>query len=329
VFMGALGQLEGRYSLELPFWLDVVACMLFLGFLVLFARNSNATAIETVWFVGAILFVLCHFTGFISLANPALDRVLRVVSVNMSINVGVGLMSIASVFWLIRRFSFVRQEWADDGVYILGGVVALVGVSVGLTPLFALGTMPAIANLVPFIAFIGMTMMGARVYRGLNWRNASSANTATFSGHWVALAMVLWFVGFAMMSVLALPNIAPLTQGTRLSEAQNSLITWGALAIVLGMLNQVTTEIRSRIHPNITHTTGLLPFWLVGMGMVAVASVYTMVGVVQTFSERVFSIGYLNTQEALAGVLALGVLAVGCLLVGVLIYALGLWARSS
>jgi hypothetical protein len=139
----------------------------------------------------------------------------------------------------------------------------------------------------------------------------------------------LWFVGFAMMSVLALPNIAPLTQGTRLSEAQNSLITWGALAIVLGMLNQVTTEIRSRIHPNITHTTGLLPFWLVGMGMVAVASVYTMVGVVQTFSERVFSIGYLNTQEALAGVLALGVLAVGCLLVGVLIYALGLWARSS
>jgi nitric oxide reductase subunit B len=321
VLAGALGQLEGRYGRELPVLLDIGLLIIWIGFLVVAWRNTaQETPVIMVWWVGGIIVAVCHVIGLIQPADPLQERVLRVFAVSVQQNVGMVLMGMAMVFWLMRRFSHVRQAWADSGVYNMGALLAIAGGFVSASPLMMLGQGDVFGILAIILTPLFLLIYSAHAYRALSDPN----NTSTLSAHWTALSVVLWFLGLGLIgAVLCVPSIAQVTQGTRLIDAQQLLVALGLVSVILGMMNQSIAEMRGENR----RITGLLPFWLILVGTLGSALALLLAGTVQTFLERLMNVGYLDTQNMLAPLYVAWLVGLLMVALGVVVYALGFRAR--
>lgn len=315
------GQTEGRYGLEIPTLLDVVI-LVWMGVSFALMIRSLATweAMPIVYGVGATVVFGTQLLGLAAFANPVTERVMRVLSVNLQLNVGFLLVAVSVAFWLVRRFSDVRQAWADTAVYNVGGLVALAGAFVSGQPLVSMGQGSAFGVLAMVITPIAMVIVAAHFYRALSTHNSSR----TLSGHWVSLFVVLVFLGLGVLGTInSAPNLAIIGLGTRLYEAQHTLIAWAVLAVFLGMVNQAVAELRGTNE----RITGLLPFWLVGAGTLGAGLALLVSGAIQLVLERMLNVGYLDTQTLLAPVYLGWILALGLLALGLAIYGLGFRAR--
>jgi hypothetical protein len=93
--------------------------------------------------------------------------------------------------------------------------------------------------------------------------------------------------------------------------------------MALGVINQGTAELRGQNR----RITGLMPFWLVAFGVLGGALALSGVGIVQVFTERMSSTGYLDVQNLVIPLYTGWVVGLVSLALGVLIYALGFRAR--
>jgi hypothetical protein len=321
VAAGALGQLEGRYALEVPVVLDVVmGVWLVLGFAVV---ALNVQAWSPGWLVyglGMAVVVVCHVLGIAALAHPVQDRVLRVAAVNAQLLVGLLLVAVAVCFWLMRRFSNVRQPWADQGAASVGGLMVVAGALLSIIPLAGLGLSGGLALLGAVWAPLACVVYAAHAYRALSDHNAAQ----TLASHYVALHVVLVLAVGALGSALLLPDVAALAQGTRLPEAHYSLAQWAVLAALLGMVNQAASEMRQSSQ----RVTGLTPFWLLSAGAVLAGITLLAAGAAQVLLERRLNVGYLDTQTLLAPLYLGWIVGVAGLALGLCLYALGYRARQ-
>lgn len=321
LLMGVLGQTDGRHMLELPFWLSAGFFAILVGYVLLFVQNNDGWgAFSIVFITGFAIATACHALGMVTLADPAQDRIWRVLSVNLQLNVGFVLMSVALIFWQIRRFSQVSQEWADKSLYNVGGLLALAGGFVSLSPLYALGINNDLGVLALVIVPVLLAIFGAHIYRALSSHHASY----TLSGHWVALSVLLCLLSLGGLgAITAIPSVAFYTQGTRLTDLQSTLIALSIVSALFGMTNQAIAEMRGENR----RVTGLLPFWLVSFGIIGGGLALCLAGVVQVYMERLLTFGYLDTQTALAPLYTLWVAGLVANALGMGIYALGLRAR--
>ncbi len=321
VAAGALGQLEGRYALEVPAVLDVlVGVWLVLGFAVV---ALNVQAWSPGWLVyglGMVVVVVCHWLGMVALAHPVQDRVLRAAAVNAQLLVGLMLAAVAVCFWLMRRFSNVRQPWADQGVASVGGLMVVAGALLSIIPLAGLGLSGGLALVGAVWAPLACAVYAAHTYRALSDHNAAR----TLAAHYVALHVALALAVGALGAALLLPGVAALAQGTRLPEAHYTLAQWAVLAALLGMVNQATSEMRQTNQ----RVTGLAPFWLVGGGAALAGIALLAAGAAQVLLERQLNVGYLDTQTLLAPLYLGWIMGAAGLALGLCLYALGYRARN-
>ncbi len=321
LIFGVLNLLSGRYLLELPPLLMLAQLVV----IALFLFNIIASVRE--WTPFAVVFsfglLLSGLTTAIALLPPAdylQDIALRALAVNLNHNVAYVLMLVALGFWLMRRFSNVMPLWANEGLYTTAGLLTIGGVLISIPPLYNLGASNALGTVTVFIVpYIALNFAG-HSYRALRDRNP----TETLAAHWYALALLLLLLGMGVLgALLALPGIIQWTQGTRLSDLQTTLMAIAAVAVVFGMINQVTAELREENR----RITGLMPFWLVTFGILGGGFALAAAGTVQTYLERILSVGYLDTQVFIIPLYLLWIVGALLMTLGAVVYLLGFWAR--
>ncbi len=323
-FAGFFGLLEGRHMMELPPLLDAALVLLLALFLFCAVQSIPAwEAIPTVWLSGMGLSMLCTLVGLLPAADFVQDRALRSLAAGLNWNVALLLAGAALGFWLMHRFSNLTPAWINQQLYIVAGLLALAGTLVTIAGLQIPGG-AALAqvggSLALFVVPVLLLIFAVHAYKALASRNS----TATLAAHWFGLGLLLLLLGIGLLGSLTAPgSVQQWTLGTRLSDLQFTLTALGVVALVLGVVNQATAELRGQNR----RVTGLMPFWLVAFGIVGGALALGGAGLVQVYMERFLTLGYLETQRLLVPLFALW--SFGWLLaaLGFGIYALGFIAR--
>jgi nitric oxide reductase subunit B len=248
---------------------------------------------------------------------------LRALAIGVSLYIAYPVASVALAFWLMHRFSNITPRWAEMGVNTVAGLVALAGALLTLPMLYTLTD----SDIVKLLGSVGVVVIPAAylIFAAHSYRAFSDRNTnVTLSAQWLALSVLLFVIGAGILGGIgALPGIQEFTTGTQLSDLQMILIRWAVVAVLFGMFNQATAEMRGQNR----RVTGLVPFWLVTFGLLGSSAALAAAGVVQVYLERLLSVGYLETQTLMIPLYTLwfiGLLLVGF---GILAYALGFWAR--
>lgn len=292
---------------ETSLMLDIAIALLLLAVLGLSRSAPQPSAFLRVWQVGILLIVISLPTGH--LADPGWAGAIS----RFRVHAAYGICGISVLFWLMTRWSRAPIEWARDGVRIAAVLVALAGSLISIAPSGLPPLITAIAT--PLIPLCYMILAG-HSHRALSERTAD----VSLSSHWTALAALYWLIGGGLLGALGIHLRMP---AGHLADAQQGLITWAMLAIVLAFVNVSATELRG----DNRRVTGYVPFWLVAFGVGLATVLQVCRGVVEIYLRDVFAL----EATAVAGLLLpltliwiVGLLAVA---VGILIYALGFCAR--
>ena len=292
--------------------LELAAAFLALIALAASYRRGETSVFLRVWQIGLLL-IAVSFLGAQPLAGQALDaaRAFR-------IQVAYPIAGLSVMFWLMRRYSRVDDEWLQEGLRIVAVLVFLAG---GLISLGRLGLPPVIAVGAAALVPLCYMILAGHSYRALASRNEN----ATLATHWIALATLFWLVGGGFLGTLSSqPAINAAMRGTDLAAAQDWLARWALLAIVLGFVNEAASTLRG----DNQRVTGYTPLWLMVFGVGLAAITQAGRGVVEIYLRRV---GIVDAEALRELLLPLTVVWFICLLAvaaGILTYALGFWLRK-
>jgi nitric oxide reductase subunit B len=321
---GLLGLLEGRSGLELPPILDIGVGVVVLLVVVLVVDSvRGVSSIAPVWAIGMILYLGGTVLGLISPGDFMQDRMLRSLAVGMQIFIAYPVAAVALAFWLMHRISNVTPVWAEMGVNVVAGFVALAGALLTLPMFYSLvesDGLRALGSLGVVVIPVVYLIFSAHSYRAFSDRNTN----VTLSAQWLSLGVLLFLIGAGLIGgVNALSGIHDFTAGTRLGDLQTTLVQFAVVAVLLGVFNQAVAEMRGQNR----RVTGLMPFWLVVFGVMGGGAALAAAGIVQVYLERLLSMGYLETQTLMIPLYTLWFFGQLLLAFGTVIYALGFWAR--
>ena len=324
VAAGLLGLLEGRSGLELPPLLDIGVVIVVVVVVLIAMKNSRrVSSIVPVWTVGLALYVIGIVVGLIPPNDFMQDRMLRALAVGIQLYIAFPVAAVALAFWLMHRMSNITPVWAEMGVNVVAGFVALAGALLTLPTFYSLVEsegIRALGGIGVVVLPVVYLIFAAHSYRALSDRNTN----ATLAAQWLALGVLLFLIGGGLLGgVGALPNLRDFTAGTRLSDLQTTLMQFAVVALLLGVFNQAVAELRGQNR----RITGLMPFWLVAFGVIGGGAALAAAGVAQVYLERLLSVGYLETQTLLIPLYTLWFMGLILLAFGVLVYALGFWVR--
>jgi hypothetical protein len=180
--------------------------------------------------------------------------------------------TVGSVFWLMRRFSRVRHEWAAFGVLNCAMWLALAAICAVWLPPGWVGTA---------VIMVAHAIFASHVHRAL----IDPGETRTLAAYWVGLGAILLLFGAGIDAILTLPGIPPERRATTLAATADWLAATAALAIVLGGVNQMASEQRL----DGRRITGLLPFWCVAFG----AAIFGLSGLIGGWTLFSYELGLL------------------------------------
>jgi nitric oxide reductase subunit B len=310
--------------LNLMFLLPLLAILkvIVIALVVVGARRAvplHRSSIPLVWAVGMILSGACTLILLFPTPDFQLDAALQALAGGLNVYIAYVLAAAALAFWLMHRFSNITPLLAETSLNTVAGLLALAGALMTLSTLDTLGVSlswvsSASAILVPLLYLI----FAAHTYRAFSDRNP----TNTLAGHWTALGVLLLVLGVGLLGGLQ-AAVRQWTAGTRLSDLQPTLALWAVAAILLGMINQVSAEMRGHNQ----RVTGLAPFWLVAFGAVGSGLALAGAGLVQVYLERVLSIGFLDTQALIVPLYQLWLLGLVTLALGIAVYTVIVWLR--
>lgn len=325
---GFFNLLEGRAGLELPYILDIYFIVLAGVFAVLAGRNVKRTGVFLVWLIGLVVVIVATVLSLVT-ADFQLDRVLGALSVGLRDTVGYPLMAVGLTFWLAHRISNVTLTWGGMGAYSVGGFVTFAGIFLIFASLYTLDVSPLIAQ----IGAVGVVVIpvccmiyASHLYRVLADRN----HNATLAPHWLVLSVILYLLGVGLLgAVKAIPDVAYIVSGTRITDLQRMLILFSLVAVGLSAANQIASELRGIApHQENRRVTGFVPFWLVSFGAIIAAIALAGAGLVQTYLERLLNVGYLETQNLIVPLYTVWVIGLIGVAAGVLIYGITFWRRG-
>jgi len=231
------------------------------------------------------------------------------------LQLGYPLAAVAPAFWLMRRFSHVRPEWAALGLRSVSGLLAVAGLLAILAPLHPLIGLAA-------AAFIPLAYMifAAHTHRAFSDPNANR----TLAAYWLALAILLFLLANGVMGALhTFEAVRRWTDGTRIEDLQTWLSLWAMMALILGVINQAGAELRGENR----WITGLLPYWCIAFGTFGASLALFSVGLVEIYLTRVLTIGAMETAAYSKPLVLFWLFGLFWQALGILFYALGFWAR--
>ena len=290
---------------------DVVLAIALLALLTISMTALEKGVYLRVWQIGILLVSLCLPAQH--LVDGAWQRVISL----FQFHVAYGICAVSLVFWQMRGFSTVDPNWSRDGVRIVAALVFLGGslislAPLGMAPLISLGATPLI--LLPYMILAG------HLYRALSLRNAD----ASLAPHWIALATLFWLISGGLLGVISVhAGINKAMQNTALEQAQDWLMAWALLAMVLAFVNASASELRG----DNRRVTGYVPLWLIGFGVGLSSIVAVCRGVVETYARDVFAAEASSMPALLLPLTQIWIICLLAVGLGIIFYALGFWAR--
>jgi hypothetical protein len=218
-----------------------------------------------VWAAGLLLALVCLGISLIPAADPAQDRVLRAIAVGLRYYVGYVAAALA-LAW--ASAAGARRLWPLPTV---AGIAAAAGTVIALGPLAAVSAIP-LHGLFPALALIAL----------------AAAMFLAVRGAVMPQAYALVAAGGILGVLIAIPAIGADIQGTGLSDLVIFLTATGVI-----LLTGVTP------HPPASGVGSAAANPLLWAGVLVAGLAALLAGVVQVYLERVLSVGYLDTQNAL------------------------------
>jgi hypothetical protein len=291
--------------------LDMLTAALLFCYFGLSVLDYQPSRFLSVWRIGIILIIISMLAQWV--VTDSWQGIVHLLRIYVAYTV----TGISMMFWLMTKWSRVRSEWANDGVVIVSILIAVAGFLISIAPL---NLSLLISILSVFIVPICYMILAGHSYRALRDRNPNQS----LSPHWIAIAVLLWLAGGGFLGTLSTQFAFPQgIQANRLTQAQDGLMIWGALAIVLAWVNYHATELRGENR----RVTGYMPLWLIAFGNGFGAIMLGCAGVVEIYLGDVLRVDRTTVELLL---MPLSVVWIICLLmvaVGILIYALGFWVR--
>lgn len=274
-------------------------------------RSAEASLFLRVWQIGLALIILSLLAPHL-LEGQAFEAVRA-----FRLQVAYPIAGLSLMFWLMRRYSLVEDEWVRDGLRIVALLVILGGslISLGRVGLPAVASLGGTA-LIPLCYII----LAGHSYRALSSRNEN----ASLAPHWVAAATLFWLVGGGFLGALSIqPAISEAMRGTGLAGAQDWLSGWVVLAIVLAVVNESASSLRG----DNLRVTGFAPLWLITFGAGLATITLACRGVVQITLRDVAAVEEAAQAELLLPLTVVWIICLLAVAAGIVSYVLGFWLR--
>ena len=290
---------------EVNWLLDSAMIVLLLAWLGL-SLAGRTSAFVRVWQVGILLTALSLAAGHLA------GREWAAVIGRFQLHAAYGLCGVSVFFWLMTRWSRASSEWARDGVRITAVLLVAAGGIISLAPAGLSSIVIGIATLLIPLCHLILAGHSCRVLRA---RGAD----ASLSPHWMALATLYWLIGGGFLGAFGIY----LRSDGYLADAQQGLIGWVMLAIVLGFVNGCAAELRG----DNRRVTGYVPFWLIGFGVGLATVAQICRGAVELYLREIFALDAASIAGLLLPLTLIWLICLLAVAAGILIYALGFWAR--
>ncbi|MDE2854000.1 MAG: hypothetical protein OXN88_07510 [Chloroflexota bacterium] len=294
---------------NLDWALDLAAALILL--LVLAASIGGASVNLRLWQIGLALIAVSGVAAYLLDGRAA--EALRA----FQIQVACPIAGLSVMFWLMRRYSRVEADWAEDGLKIVAALIFLAG---SLISLGRVGAPPVISLAAAALVPLCYIILAGHSYRALASRN----NNASLAPHWIALATLFWLIGGGFLGTLSIqPAISEAMRGTDLAEAQDWLARWVLLAIALAFVNETASSLRG----DNRRVTGYMPLWLTAFGAGLATICQACRGVAQIYLRDVALVAPSAMAELLQPLTVVWIICLSAAAAGSLIYALGFWLR--
>ncbi len=241
-----------------------------------------------------------------------------VIADGLRVSIGIPVAAVALMFWLMHRFSTVTPVWAARGTRTCGGLIALAGAWLTLPGLAAFGApnwMRTLIGVGGFIPPLAWAVVAAHTYAALVRSGMTTARTT----HWTALAALLFLLGGLTGGLRALPEFAAWTA----PALSNTLMMWGAAAVMIGALNQTSAAFGGRA----ARGGALAPFWLVTGGVLIAVWALSMAYAAQTALALGAGVGLAGSAGLIAPLRSLALVGWMAAVFGVSWFGVGFWRR--
>ena len=219
--------------------------------------------------------------------------------------------TLALLYWLMTRFASVQRIWLTLSLQVTVGLVAVAGGCLYLAGESALGALA-----IPLCLLI----VAAHSYHAFSNQNGSR----TLAAHWAALTVLLW-IGVGLLGGIAtFPEIYPTVRDTLIPDVIRDWLRAATLAIILGMGNQVTADMRGENR----RITGLSAYWLIAFGVIVGGILRLCAGTAQAYLVSLYGLEPLAVHDnQLAPLLIIAGTFDLAALLGMAIYAVQFWVR--
>ncbi len=313
VLAGFLGIFEGRYLLSLPPLLDMLLIVTLALFFIAMLTEGEMGAFKLIWLTGLVSLVVGIALSILPAVDYQQDRVLRALSLGLQVNIGYTLMALTLLFWLLAREADL-QNMAVSALYTAAALMVISGALLTIAPLYTFGVSTALSTIAFLFVPLSLLVFIGRVFRVLL---DDSYLKVTPAIRWCILVIVLYSVGWGVLGAASLlPGVRQWTVGTWLDNLQYQLTVFAAVAAVLGMGAYISAKRTIKVIP----TRGWFSFWMVALGLLGVTIALGGAGLVQTYGERILSIGYLDVQKLLVPLYIGWIIALLVLMVGITWY---------
>jgi nitric oxide reductase subunit B len=260
---GLMGFYEGRHMLELPFYLDILQLVLIAAWIFVLALGK-ADAGKEIFLAALLIISIAYAFSLLPIQSLLYDRILRILMVNARYFVAYPLAAVVIAYWMKP----------DLQIYYVAAAMTVLGSMVSIAPLTAVSTIPATGIIIAPAIFLFALFVTRMTLSRDNWGN---------------LSLLLMMLSLGVLgTAFAIPALGKHILGTQLSEVQYDLAAWGVIAVLFSLICQLSQD----NHQNFR-------FWLTAGGIIGAALALGIAGVVQSFMERVLSIGYLDTQSTI------------------------------
>ncbi len=233
------------------------------------------------------------------------------------VQVAFGLCALSVAFWLMPRITSCGNQWARrnqrtaSALLILGGSLTSLG-RTGLPGIAGLGA----ASLI----LLSYILLASHLARPLRERSDNNS----LARQWLALAIIFWLVGSGILGALGVERaFSQAMRGADPLAAQDWLVHWTLLALVLAFVNEAATSLRG----DNQRVTGYAPLWLIAFGA-GLSFVAQLCRGVARYVLREFAGSAPASEPEL--LLPLTLVTIACLIAlsaGVGAYALGFFMR--
>lgn len=300
------GWTAGNKLLEQPFPMKIVIVIVMLVFLYNIAmtirKAGRWTTTEGVLVAGLVFSALLYLPALVPFDNFTMEIFYRWWTVHLWVEGVWELIQGGLLAFLLIRLSGADREVMEKWLYVIVGLTFISGLLGTAHHYYWIGVPKYWLVLGGFFSALEpLSFFGMATYAYFALRRSGLSHPNRLALHWTIGSAVYSALGAGILGLAhTWPAVNKWTHGTLITAMHGHMAFFGAyVMIVLAMITYAMPGIMGRDEEK-SSALGMWAFWLQIAGMFGMTMAFATGGIVQTYLERILSIGYLDTQQKLA-----------------------------